>query len=65
MKKNKTKKKLYFKDWVVNTLWIINIICFLLIGSESDNWFVFIIIKLIGLILILFNFYLLNKYSRG
>lgn len=57
-------KKVYFKKWVDVVLGIIQTILLILLGSEVDNTFIFVISKLIFIILFMLNSYLLIKYSR-
>ena len=57
-------KKVYFRKWVDVVLGIIQTILLILLGSEVDNTFIFVISKLIFMILFILNGYLLLKYSR-
>ena len=59
----KERKRLVFKSRVNYTLLTINFICFLILGSEyTGSYAELIIIKSITLLVILFNFQLLDKY---
>ena len=57
-------KKVYFKKWVDVVLVVIQMILIMLLGSEVDNTFIFVISKLIFLTLFILNSYILIKYSR-
>ncbi len=57
-------KRVYFKKWVDVVLGIMQTILLILLGSEVDNTFIFVISKLIFLTLFILNSYLLIKYSR-
>lgn len=57
-------KKVYFKKWVDVVLVFIQMMLIMLLGSEVDNTFIFVISKLIFLGLFILNSYLLIKYSR-
>ena len=57
-------KKVYFRKWVDVVLGIIQTILLILLGSEVDNTFIFVISKLIFMVLFILNGYLLLKYSR-
>lgn len=57
-------KRLYFRRWVDVVLVIIETMLLLLLGSEIDNTFIFVISKLIFMVLFILNSYLLLKYSR-
>lgn len=56
-------KKRYLKQWVVNTLIIINFIAIMFMGADCDDMALFISSKLIALLIFAFNNYLLFKYS--
>lgn len=56
-------KKRYLKQWVVNTLIIINFIAIMFMGADCDDMTMFISSKLIALLVFAFNNYLLFKYS--
>ena len=57
-------KKVYFKKWVDVVLVVIQMLLIMLLGSEVDNTFIFVISKLIFLGLFILNSYILIKYSR-
>lgn len=57
-------KKVYFKKWVDIVLVVIQMMLIMLLGSEVDNTFIFVISKLIFLTLFILNSYILIKYSR-
>ena len=57
-------KRLYFRKWVDVVLVIIETMLLLLLGSEIDNTFIFVISKLIFMVLFILNGYLILKYSR-
>ena len=57
-------KKRNLKQWVVNTLIIINFIAIMFMSSECDDTALFISSKLIALLIFAFNNYLLFKYSN-
>lgn len=57
-------KRLYFRKWVDVVLGLIEVMLLLLLGSEVDNTFIFVISKLIFMALFILNGYLLLKYSR-
>ena len=57
-------KKRHLKQWVVNTLVIINFIAIMFMGAECDDMALFISSKLIALLIFAFNNYLLFKHSN-
>lgn len=57
-------KKRHLKQWVVNTLIIINFIAIMFMGAECDDIALFISSKLIALLIFAFNNYLLFKHSN-
>ena len=57
-------KRLYFRKWVDVVLGLIEVMLLLLLGSEVDNTFIFVISKIIFMALFILNGYLLLKYSR-
>lgn len=57
-------KKRHLKQWVVNTLIIINFIAIMFMGADCDNMTLFISSKLIALLIFAFNNYLLFKHSN-
>lgn len=57
-------KKRHLKQWVVNTLIIINFIAIMFMGAECDDMALFISGKLIALLIFAFNNYLLFKHSN-
>lgn len=57
-------KRLYFRKWVDVVLGIIETMLLVMLGSEVDNTFIFIISKLIFMTLFILNGYLILKYSR-
>lgn len=58
------KKRLKFKQWVVNTLVIINFIAIMFMCAEHDDMTLFILSKLIAVLIFAFNNYLLFKHSN-
>jgi hypothetical protein len=58
------KKSWKFKQWVVNTLIIINFIAIMFMGADCDDMALFISSKLIALLILAFNNYLLFKHSN-
>ena len=58
------KKSWKFKQWVVNTLIIINFIAIMFMGVECDDMTLFISSKLIALLIFAINNYLLFKHSN-
>ena len=58
------KKSWKFKQWVVNTLIIINFIAIMFMDAECDDMTLFISSKLIALLIFAFNNYLLFKHSN-
>ena len=52
-------KKVYFKKWVDVVLVVIQMMLIMLLGSEVDNTFIFVISKLIFLTLFILNSYIL------
>lgn len=57
-------KRLYFRKWVDVVLGLVEVMLLLLLGSEVDNTFIFVISKLIFMVLFILNGYLILKYSR-
>lgn len=57
-------KKRHLKQWVVNTLIIINFITIMFMGADCDDMTLFISSKLIALLIFAFNNYLLFKHSN-
>lgn len=57
-------KKVYFKKWVDVVLVFIQMMLIMLLGSEVDNTFIFVVSKIIFLALFILNSYILLKYSR-
>ena len=57
-------KKRHLKQWVVNTLIIINFIAIMFMSAECDDMALFISSKLIALLIFAFNNYLLFKHSN-
>jgi len=57
-------KKRHLKQWVVNTLVIINFIAIMFMGADCDDMALFISSKLIALLIFAFNNYLLFKHSN-
>ena len=57
-------KKRNLKQWVVNTLIIINFIAIMFMGADCEDMTLFISSKLIALLIFAFNNYLLFKHSN-
>lgn len=57
-------KKRHLKQWVVNTLIIINFIALMFMVAECDDMALFISSKLIALLIFAINNYLLFKHSN-
>lgn len=57
-------KKRHLKQWVVNTLIIINFIAIMFMSAECDDMALFISSKLIALLIFAINNYLLFKHSN-
>lgn len=57
-------KKRHLKQWVVNTLIIINFIAIMFMGADCEDMTLFISSKLIALLIFAFNNYLLFKHSN-
>ena len=57
-------KKRHLKQWVVNTLIIINFMAILFMSADCDDMTLFISSKLIALLIFAFNNYLLFKHSN-
>ena len=57
-------KKRNLKQWVVNTLIIINFIAIMFMGADCDDMTLFISSKLIALLIFAFNNYLLFKHNN-
>lgn len=57
-------KRIVLKKWVEVVLIFIQVILFMILGSESDDLKVFVISKLIALIIFVMNSMILFKYSR-
>ena len=57
-------KKRNLKQWVVNTLIIINLIAVMFMISDCNDMALFISSKLIALLIFAFNNYLLIKHSN-
>lgn len=58
------KKSWKFKQWVVNTLIIINFIAIMFMSAECEDITFFISSKLIALLIFAINNYLLFKHSN-
>lgn len=52
------------KKWVVDVIILIQIILFMLLGAEVDNFKMFVISKIICVVLLLINHLILTKYSN-
>lgn len=52
------------KKWVVDVIILIQIILFMLLGAEVDNFKMFVISKIICIVLLLINHLILTKYSN-
>lgn len=57
-------KRIVLKKWVEVVIIFIQVILFMILGSESDDLKVFIISKLVALIIFGINSIILFKYSR-
>lgn len=57
-------KKRYLKQWVEYSIIFIQFILIMILSTESDNFNVFIISKVIALILFYINHLILVKYTR-
>lgn len=57
-------KKRYLKNWVVNLLFIIQMLLVLLLASDTTNLTLFIISKIIMLTIFLINHFVLCNYSK-
>lgn len=57
-------KRIVLKKWVEVVIIFIQVIAFMILGSESDDLKVFIISKLIALLIFGINSIILFKYSR-
>ena len=57
-------KKTYIKNWLSDLIIIVNTILLILVSAESDNLFIFITSKIIILIIMYLNTYILIKYSK-
>lgn len=57
-------KRIVLKKWVEVVIIFIQVIAFMILGSESDDLKVFIISKLIALLIFGINSVILFKYSR-
>ena len=57
-------KKRYLKNWIVNLLFIIQVLLVLLLASDTTNLSLFIISKIIMLTIFLINHFILYKYSK-
>lgn len=57
-------KKTYIKNWLSDLIIIVNTILLILVSAESDNTFIFITSKVIILIIMYLNTYILIKYSK-
>lgn len=57
-------KKRYLKNWVVNLLFIIQMLIVLLLSSDTSNLTLFIVSKIILLAIFLINHFILYKYSK-
>lgn len=57
-------KKIYLKKWVEVVIIFIQVILFMILGSECEDLKVFIISKLVALTLFIINSMILFKYSR-
>ena len=63
-KKETKKKRLYFKKWVDILLNVIEILLIFFICAECSSTSMFFKSKLICMILLAINTYLINKYSK-
>ena len=57
-------KKIYLKKWVEVVIIFMQVILFMVLGSECEDLKVFIISKLVALTLFIINSMILFKYSR-
>ena len=57
-------KKTYLKKWVEVVIVFIQVILFMILGSECDDLKIFIVSKLIALIIFVINSVILFKYLR-
>ena len=57
-------KKFYFKKWVENLILIVQLILFLILISDSCNFRVFVLSKIIALFIFYINHRLLEKYTK-
>lgn len=57
-------KKFYLKKWVECLIVTIQFILFIVLCADSDNFTIFVVSKIIGLILIYINHLILEKYTR-
>lgn len=57
-------KKRYLKNWVVNLLFIIQMLLVLLLASDTTNLTLFVVSKIIMLAIFLINHFILYKYSK-
>ena len=57
-------KKRYLKQWVEYSIIFIQFILIMILSTETDNFNVFIISKVIALILFYINHLILVKYTR-
>lgn len=57
-------KRIVLKKWVEVVIIFIQVILFMILGSESDDLKIFVISKLIALTIFVMNSLVLFKYSR-
>lgn len=57
-------KKLYLKKGIENFIVTCQILIFVLLGSDCENFSLFIISRIILICLFLFNHYIIKNYTR-
>lgn len=60
----KDKRKLYLKKWVEVAIIFIQVILFMIVGSECDDLKIFIVSKIIVLVIFFVNHLILVKYTK-
>ena len=63
-RKEDKMKKIYLKKWVEVAIIFIQLILFMIVGSDCDDLKIFIVSKIIALIIFFVNHLILVKYTK-
>ena len=58
------KRNLYLKKWVEVAIIFIQVVLFMIVGSDCDDLKIFIVSKIIALIIFFVNHLILVKYTK-